>query len=165
MAFVADLLAVSGTEPLDQPHLPAPRARTLWMAGGAIGGALLAALPAAGAGAVGLWAVVAVLLLVGAGAGALFGRAAWRRRTWQLGGRALELRRGVVVHRVASIPYARIQQIDVERGPIERLAGLSQLVVRTAAATSDGKLYGLTPDDATRIRARLLEVAGVDDAV
>ena len=97
--------------------------------------------------------------------GLAFGRAAWRRRTWPLGTTALELRRGVLVERAAWIPYDRIQQIDLERGPIERAVGLSQLVVRTAAATTDGSLYGLAPDDAQRIRTRLLELAGVDDAV
>ena len=94
-----------------------------------------------------------------------FGRAAWRRRTWLLGPTALELQRGVVVERATSIPYERIQQIDVERGPIERMFGLSQLVVRTAAATTDANLYGLAPDDAERIRTRLLDLAGIDDVV
>ena len=165
-AAVADLPVAGGLGPLDGlPHLPAPRARTLWSAAAAAVGVLLALVPAAGLVVVDLWPVAVLLVLAGAAAGVGFGRAVWRRRTWQLGATALELRRGVVVQRAASIPYTRIQQIDVERGPLERLAGLSQLVVRTAAATSDGVLYGLVPDDATRIRTRLLEVAGVDDAV
>ena len=151
------------------PHQPDPRARTLWAVGAGIVGALLGLLPGVIALAANGGAEAGALLLgglvVGAGVGALFGRAAWRRRAWLLGDTALELRRGVVVTRVAWIPYERIQQIDLERGPIERAVGLSQLVVRTAAATTDGTLYGLAPDDAHRIRARLLELAGVDDAV
>jgi membrane protein YdbS with pleckstrin-like domain len=163
---VADLPAAAGLGPLDGlPHLPAPRARTLWSAGAGAVGFLLALVPAAGLVLVDLWPVAVVVVLAGTAIGIAFGRAVWRRRTWQLGATALELRRGVIVQRAASIPYTRIQQIDVERGPLERLAGLSQLVVRTAAATSDGALYGLVPDDASRIRSRLLEVAGVDDAV
>ena len=98
-------------------------------------------------------------------AGILFGRAVWRRRTWALAPRALELHRGLVVQRGTSIPYERIQQIDVERGPIERMFGLSQLVVRTAAATTDANLYGLAPADADRLRQRLLDLAGIDDLV
>jgi membrane protein YdbS with pleckstrin-like domain len=53
----------------------------------------------------------------------------------------------------------------VERGPIERVLGLSQLVVRTAAATTDASLYGLAPDVADELRDRLLDLAGVDDLV
>lgn len=161
-----DTVAADEAGPLDGlSHLPAPTARTLWSTGTAVLGLVIASLPAAAVAAAGVWPVAAVLLSIGGVSGAAFGRALWRRRTWQLGPTSLELRRGVVVHRAASIPYTRIQQIDVERGPLERLAGLSQLVVRTAAATTDGKLYGLAPGDATRVRARLLEVAGVDDAV
>jgi membrane protein YdbS with pleckstrin-like domain len=151
------------------PHQPDPRARTLWAASGGALGALIGSLPGAIAVASGGGSGAVALLVVGTAlgttGGVLFGRAAWRRRAWLLGDTALELRRGVVVARVAWIPYDRIQQIDLERGPIERVAGLSQLVVRTAAATTDGTLHGLAPDEAQRIRSRLLELAGVDDAV
>lgn len=151
------------------PHQPDPRARTLWAASSAVFFGGLGAIPgviavAANVGRLGFATLVGGMLL-GAAAGVAFGRAAWRRRTWLLSSTALELRRGVVVQRAAWIPYHRIQQIDLERGPIERILGLSQLVVRTAAATTDGTLYGLAPDDAQRIRGRLLELAGVDDAV
>lgn len=128
-------------------------------------GVLVAVAPAALAVALEVWPVGLAVLVAGGGAGAAFGRALWARRTWQLDARSLELRHGVIVHRASSIPYTRIQQIDVERGPIERLAGLSQLVVRTAAATTDGTLHGLEPDAAVHIRAHLLEVAGIDDTV
>jgi uncharacterized protein len=152
--------------PTDEvPHLPDPRARTLWAAAGALAGGLLAALISVVAIAGDVWPVAVVVLPGAIIVGALFGRTAWRRRTWALTPRALELQRGVVVQRATSIPYERIQQIDVERGPIERLVGLSQLVVRTAAATTDANLYGLSPGDADDLRQRLLDLAGIDDLV
>ena len=154
------------TTPTDEvPHRPDPRARTLWATAGAVAGGLLAALISAVAIAREVWPAAVVVLPAGIVAGALFGRAAWRRRTWALAPRTLELERGVVVHRATSIPYERIQQIDVERGPIERVFGLSQLVVRTAAATTDANLHGLSPGDADDLRQRLLDLAGVDDLV
>lgn len=163
---MTDIAAADGAGPIDgRPHRPSVRARPLWSAGAAVVGGLLAAAPAALAVVVGIWPLALIVLVAGGAAGAAFGRALWARRTWQLDARSLELRHGLIVHRASSIPYTRIQQIDVERGPIERLAGLSQLVVRTAAATTDGTLHGLEPDAATRIRAHLLEVAGIDDAV
>jgi uncharacterized protein len=154
------------TAPTDEvPHLPDPRARTLWATTGGLVGAVLAALLGVAAIAGDLWPAALVVLPAGIVAGAAFGRTAWRRRTWALAPRALELQRGVVVQRATSIPYERIQQIDVERGPIERLVGLSQLVVRTAAATTDANLYGLSPGDADDLRQRLLDLAGIDDLV
>jgi membrane protein YdbS with pleckstrin-like domain len=149
----------------EAPHLPDPRARTLWslLSGtlGAVIGGLIAGVAVAGE----LSPVILVVIPAAIAAGVLFGRAAWRRRTWALAPRALELHRGVVVHRDTSIPYERIQQIDVERGPLERMFGISQLVVRTAAATTDANLYGLSPADADRLRHHLLDLAGIDDIV
>ena len=152
--------------PDEAPHLPDPRARTLWsLVNGAVG-AVLGALVERGrrrrrrvAGR------ARADPRRHRSPGSCFGRAAWRRRTWALAPRALELQRGVVVHRATSIPYERIQQIDVERGPLERMFGLSQLVVRTAAATTDANLYGLSPGDADRLRQQLLDLAGIDDLV
>ena len=148
-------------------RLPDVRARTLWtVTGAAAGGAV--ALPVAvvltllgGSG----WVLGLLVLAVVAVPTALFGRALWARRTWRLGRDALEVRRGLVVQRMSAVPYHRIQQIDVERGPLERLVGLSQLVVRTAAATTDATVIGLAPEDADRLRAELLDRADVDDTV
>ena len=152
--------------PTDEaPHLPDPRARSLWAALGAVAGAVIAALFSALAVVGGVWPAALVLLAAGIAAGSLFGRAAWRRRTWALAPKALELRHGVVVNRATTIPFERIQQIDLERGPLERMFGLSQLVVRTAAATTDATLYGLSPEDADGLRQRLLDLAGIDDLV
>ena len=149
----------------DSPHLPDPRARTLWSVVGAVAGALGSGPIAVVAFALEVWPVAVVVVSLGIVAGVLFGRAAWSRRTWALRPLSLELHRGVVVQRATSIPYERIQQIDVERGPLERLLGLSQLVVRTAAATTDANLYGLSPPVADRLRDQLLDLAGVDDVV
>jgi len=131
--------------------------------GGGVG-ALVGLLVAAAAVASDAWPL-AVIVLPAVPVGAWFGRAAWRRRTWSLGPRALELHRGVLTHRATSVPYERIQQIDVERGPLERMFGISQLVVRTAAASTDANLYGLSPADADHLRHELLELAGIDDIV
>ena len=131
--------------------------------GGGVG-AIVGLLVAAAAVASDAWPL-AVVVLPAVAVGAWYGRAAWRRRTWSLGPRALELHRGVLTHRATSVPYERIQQIDVERGPLERMFGLSQLVVRTAAASTDANLYGLSPADADHLRHELLELAGIDDIV
>jgi membrane protein YdbS with pleckstrin-like domain len=86
----------------------------------------------------------------------LYPPARYRRWRWRLGELALELRRGVVVRRSDAVPYFRIQQIDVEQGPLDRLLGLSTLQVTTAAASGSVQLPGLPADDAPRIRHELL---------
>ena len=87
---------------------------------------------------------------------------AWR---YELADATLELRRGVVVQRHSAIPYFRVQHIDITRSPIERWLGLSQLVVRTAAATTDARLPGIAAAEAESLRDIILARTGRGDAV
>jgi uncharacterized protein len=79
-----------------------------------------------------------------------------RRWRWRLDTLALELRHGVIVRRAASIPYFRIQQIDVTRRPLERVMGLATLEVTTASAGGVATLPGLDAAEALEIRRELL---------
>ena len=79
--------------------------------------------------------------------------ARWR---WRLTPLALELRYGVVVHTHETVPYFRIQQIDVAQGPLDRLLGLATLQVTTASASGSAALPGVPADQAPAIRAELL---------
>ncbi len=88
-----------------------------------------------------------------------------RRWSYRLGADALEIRRGVVVRRTSIVPYRRVQQIDLSRGPLDRLLGLTTAGITTAAATTDGGVPGLVPEVADRFRQVVLERAGRDDAV
>ncbi|HEV2766724.1 MAG TPA: PH domain-containing protein [Acidimicrobiales bacterium] len=87
---------------------------------------------------------------------------AWR---YELTDSTLELRRGLVVRTHSAIPYFRVQHIDITRSPIERALGLSQLVVRTAAATTDARIPGIAAADAERLRDVVLARSGRGDAV
>ena len=128
----------------DEPHRPDPRARGLWMAAAALAFGAIGAVP----GALVLMAsdggpaILAIGLGLGIAAGAAFGRALWTRRAWVLGATALELQRGVIVRRAAWIPYYRIQQIDVERGPIFFTATYV-IFFPTAKAVFDGNVQGV----------------------
>jgi uncharacterized protein len=79
--------------------------------------------------------------------------ARWR---WQLTDLALELRRGVIVHQQETVPYFRIQQIDVIQGPVDRLLDLAALQVTTASASGSVALPGIPAADAPAVRAELL---------
>jgi membrane protein YdbS with pleckstrin-like domain len=113
------------------------------------------------------WLVV-VGVVVGIGGvlySVVWARLEWTRWSWTVFDDALEVRHGVVNRSASLVPFHRIQQIDLHRDPIERGLGLSTLVLRTAAATSDAKLPGIDADRAEGLRHRLLARAGLDDAV
>lgn len=98
-------------------------------------------------------AVSLVILIVGV---TWYPRARYQRWRWQLTDRALELRYGVVVHRHEAVPYFRVQQIDIERGPVDRLLGLATLQVTTASASGSGSLPGIAESEAPLVRQELL---------
>jgi uncharacterized protein len=129
-------------------------------------GALIGAVALGASGAGGIWVGVVVLTAaVLTGVAVAWARASWARWSWSARPDALDLKHGVIVARESLVPYHRIQQIDVVRDPLERMLGLSSLVLRTASASSDGKIPGLPATVAEGLRLRLLTKAGVDDAV
>ena len=72
---------------------------------------------------------------------------------------------GVIFRRWSSIPHNRIQHVDTRQGPLERIFGLSRLLIFTAAGMSaDGSIPGLATADAERLRDQLSRRGG-DDGV
>jgi hypothetical protein len=82
------------------------------------------------------------------------------QRSWGYVERADDLlvTHGALFKKLTVVPYGRMQLVDVEAGPIERSFGLVNVKLHTAAATTDAKVCGLTPDTATRLRDRLTEL-------
>jgi membrane protein YdbS with pleckstrin-like domain len=70
---------------------------------------------------------------------------------------------------VTSVPFVRVQHVDTQRGPVERLAGLASVVVYTAGSRgADVTIPGLRPERAEQLREQLRELAiesEHDDAV
>lgn len=71
----------------------------------------------------------------------------------------LLLRRGIMFHREIAVPYGRMQLIDINRGPVDRMLGLAELKFVTAAASSGLTLPGLPAAEASRLRDRLVALA------
>jgi uncharacterized protein len=92
-------------------------------------------------------------------------RVDYRNWRYEVAEDALELRHGVVRRVHSAIPYFRVQHIDVTQGPVERLVGLSRLVVHTASAGTDATIPGIAADDAEGLRRLILARAGTGDAV
>lgn len=149
-------------------HPLPPRARTLLVAGTALGFGLSAAV-----------ATVALLLatqpallgwapplavVVAAGLGAWLGARRWRHTRWRLDDDGFGLRRGRLWQSDTRVPGSRVQHLDIRRGPLERHFGLATLVVHTAGTrNSEVALSGLDADDAARLRDRLARQTDDDD--
>ena len=74
---------------------------------------------------------------------------------------------GIVWKKYVSIPYDRIQNVDIYRGVFARLLGLSDIQIQTAGgitagsygAFSEGRLLGISKEEAERLRDELIQRA------
>jgi membrane protein YdbS with pleckstrin-like domain len=98
--------------------------------------------------------VLAVDALVTAWASWLIGR---RVRSWGYAERSDDLlvTSGILYRRLVIVPYGRMQLVDLVAGPIHRWLGLTTVQLHTAAATTDARIPGLTPEVAADLRDRL----------
>lgn len=96
----------------------------------------------------------------------------WARLThhyyrYELGELVFKKEHGVIYKKYVSIPYDRIQNVDIHRGILARLLGLSDLQIQTAGgitmssygAFSEGRLIGLPKEEAERLRDEVIRRA------
>lgn len=96
---------------------------------------------------------IGLLLFVLGAVYALLRYRAWR---FELQDDAIYLERGVITEIRTVLPYVRVQHVDTQRNPIERILGLSRVVVYTAGSRgADVAIPGLTADRATALREDL----------
>lgn len=50
----------------------------------------------------------------------------------------IKIEKGVIAKKYSSIPYKRIQNVDIRRGPVARILGLSGLQIQTAGYSGSG---------------------------
>jgi membrane protein YdbS with pleckstrin-like domain len=82
---------------------------------------------------------------------------AYHYTRWRLDDDGLRLRRGRWWRHEALVPRARVQHLDIERGPIERRFGLATLVVHTAGFHHGViRQAGFAEDDAMQLRDALV---------
>ena len=138
------------------------RVRIAWAVGTLVSGFVLGTLVAVGLAAVAReWVPLGALvtLLVGV-LGLVLAVLRYRRWRFELQADALYLERGVLTQVRTVVPFVRVQHVDTQRSPVERLLGLSSVVVYTAGSRSaDVTVPGLTPDRADELQARLRELA------
>ena len=71
----------------------------------------------------------------------------------------LLFRKGIMFHRQVAVPYGRMQLVDINRGPLLRAFGLSELKFVTAATSSDLTIPGLPFEEAEQLRDELVALA------
>lgn len=101
----------------------------------------------------------------------IWAKLTYRFYGYQLTDEAFKKEYGVIWKRYASIPYERIQNVDINRGVIARILGLSDLHIQTAGASAvvygrrmagigaEGYLPGLSMDIAEQLREELIKKA------
>ena len=87
----------------------------------------------------------------------------WGGRSWRSWGYVereddLYITHGVLFRSLVAVPYGRMQLVEVESGPVERVFGLATVTLKTASPHTDAHIPGLAPDEAARLRDRLTEL-------
>jgi hypothetical protein len=83
---------------------------------------------------------------------------------FELAEKGLKIESGVIWKKYITIPYTRIQNVDIYRGPLARALRLSDIHVQTAgisgAMITEGRIPGLSPKDAEEMREDLVGKIG-----
>lgn len=82
------------------------------------------------------------------------------RRSWGYREQEEELvvRSGVAFRRVVSVPYGRMQFVDLQAGPLARRFGFTSLSLHTASTRTASTVPGVPHEEALRLRMRLTEL-------
>ena len=65
------------------------------------------------------------------------------------------IRKGRLYRTLVSVPYGRLQYVDIQSGPLARAHGIASCEIHTASPESGGSLPGLPVAEAEALRARL----------
>jgi membrane protein YdbS with pleckstrin-like domain len=89
----------------------------------------------------------------------------WRYRVhrWDIGPQAVYTRSGWLVQERRIAPISRVQTVDTQRGPLDRLFGLANVTVTTASSAGAVRIVALDSDVADRIAARLTDIAAIGE--
>lgn len=100
---------------------------------------------------------LALLVLVGIGVVSIvFPLLGWLRFRYHVGPNEIVIESGVLSRNRRSIPFERVQDVDIERGPIARLFGTAVVRIETGSGGKDeGKLDSVSLDEAERLRATI----------
>ena len=77
----------------------------------------------------------------------------YRSRGYHMADDRLRVVKGVMFHADTVVPFSRVQHLDVEQNPLERMFGIARLTLHTAGThNSSATLPGLAHADAVAMR-------------
>ena len=77
----------------------------------------------------------------------------YRARGYDMSADRLRVVKGVLFHADTVVPFSRVQHLDVEQGPLERMFGIARLILHTAGThNASVTLPGLRHETATTMR-------------
>jgi membrane protein YdbS with pleckstrin-like domain len=100
------------------------------------------------------WVVVAVVVLAAAAVAWVVTRQV-SAISWAEAPEELVVRRGRLFRSMVSVPYGRLQYVDVQSGPLARRLGMATVELHTASPESGGRIPGLPTAEAEALRERL----------
>lgn len=91
----------------------------------------------------------------------IWSRLSYRFYRYELTDHGFRKEFGVISKKYVTIPYDRIQNVDIYRGLIARMLGLSDLNIQTAGSSAnvlsgEGRLPGLSKENAEKVRDKLI---------
>lgn len=102
------------------------------------------------------WALLGSLALLLGGAWAVW---VVRRQvsaiSWVELDEEIVIRKGRLFRSLVSVPYGRLQYVDIQSGPLARAHGIASCEIHTASPESGGSLPGLPVAEAEALRSRL----------
>lgn len=102
------------------------------------------------------WHMLVPIAAAAAGLLALLAWLRWRHFRYGIGADGLVIEHGMIGHTRRTIPFDRIQDVDIERKPLHRLFGLARVRVETGAAGGDeGVLDSVSLAEADRLRVAI----------
>ena len=104
------------------------------------GGAFLVALVGISFAFIGVFLVVGLIFIVLIGE--VYSHLAYKNWKYELTPRELKIEKGIIFKAYKSIPYGRVQNVDIHRGILARMIGFSTLNIQTAGYHSYGGRHG-----------------------
>lgn len=109
-------------------------------------------------------------LIIVAGLGEIYARLSYKYWKYEFTNSELKIEKGIIWKVYKSIPYARIQNVEIHRGIIARLLGFSTLSIQTAGysgysrngrgAAAEGSIPAVSVVRAEEIRSFLMKKIG-----
>ncbi len=90
-----------------------------------------------------------------------------RYQSWgyRIDDRVLETRNGKLFQTTRLLPLNRLQHVDLQQGPLERMYGLARVELHTAGTENASiTIPGLAHEEAVRLRDHLVALGGTDAA-